>query len=593
MGRPTTASKVVLKEIRVRPVRTAEERAEWDDLMSRHHYLGFRCLFGGGVRHVAETREGRWVGLLGWVSGSFKVKARDEWIGWAPEQQFRRLYLVANNTRFLLLPGYNGGNLASRVLSLSLRRLSGDFEAFRGVPVLLAETFVDPTRFHGGCYRAANWTLLGETRGYARVGGKWEQHGVPKQVFVRPLCGAAQAMLRGLDEPVPGLGSVGAPPPPGRLRSLYQSLSEVPEYRAARGIRHPLASILAVAVAAKLAGAQGVTAIAEFARRLDQRQLAAIRAFKSPSLGCRVPVSKTSLHRVLSQLDPDALDKAVRRWTAAYRLPQTALALDGKSRPINRPGHSDSTRMMIAAVEHGTGMVHGQVASDSAGGEILGVRRLLTELGVRGHTITLDALHSCPETAHLIVTGGGDYVMPVKSNRPTLLDDIRTFNFDAEPKRRTLEKAHGRIEQRECALIDLTQYSPDLAALPGRQQAFRITRQRTVIRSGTTTPHTTSTEYAYGLTSLSPERAGPSEILALNRGHWEIENCLHHVRDVSFDEDRSRVRVGAEPRNLACLSNVAISIVRLHARFRHQPEAQRHYAARHDEALQAVLDSTL
>ena len=270
MRRPSSGSKVALADVAVRPVRDASEHAEWDRLMDAHHYLGFRCLFGGGLRHVAETADGRWVALAGWCAGAFKVKARDDWIGWASEQQFRRLHLVANNTRFLILPGLNGGNLASRVLSLSLRRLSADMEALRGHPVLLAETFVDPSRFAGTCYLASNWTVLGDTRGYVRDGGGWTAHGAPKRVLVRALAGDARAALRGLDEPASWGAGRTCPEPPAedRLRSLHDLLREVPEYRSARGVRHRLATVLAVAVAAKLAGAQGPTAIAEFAARL-------------------------------------------------------------------------------------------------------------------------------------------------------------------------------------------------------------------------------------------------------------------------------------------------------------------------------------
>jgi hypothetical protein len=111
-----------------------------------------------------------------------------------------------------------------------------------------------------------------------------------------------------------------------------------------------------------------------------------------------------------------------------------------------------------------------------------------------------------------------------------------------------------------------------------------ITRERTVQRTG---KHTVDTPW--GLTSLAPARAGPADVLALNRGHREIENRLHHVRAVAFDEDRSRVRTGRLPRNLACLSNAAISLVRLRGRFRYQPQAHRHYAARQGEALRDVL----
>ena len=165
--------------------------------MDAHHYLGFRCLFGGGVRHVAESADGRWLALPGWQCGAFKVKARDAWIGWVPERQFRRLRLVANNTRFLILPGERVPNLASR--ALSLRCLSPDMEAALGHPVLLAETFVDPSRLEGTCHRASNWIELGETRGYAKSHGGWVAHGRPKRVFAKPLAPGALEALRGLD----------------------------------------------------------------------------------------------------------------------------------------------------------------------------------------------------------------------------------------------------------------------------------------------------------------------------------------------------------------------------------------------------------
>ena len=342
--------------------------------------------------------------------------------------------------------------------------------------------------------------------------------------------------------------------------------------------------MLALSAAAKLAGAQGPTAIAEFAARLTQRQLAAVRAFRSPTTGRLAAPSKSCVHRVLSELDPDALDDAARRFAAAGRPAGGALAVDGKSVPLNRPGGPDPDRMFVAAVEHGSGVVRGQVASDSAGGEIEGARRLLREIGVADRVATLDALHGCPNTARLVVDGGGDHVVPIKDNHPTLLDDIRILDWDGAPSRRAVDKGHGRLEERVCAVAPLDGAPDDVAALPGRRQAFRIVRRRTVLKSGKT-----SEETVHGLTSLPPERAGASEILALNRGHWEIENRVHYVRDFSFDEDRSRIRAGKLPRNLACLSNTAISIVRMRGRFQHQPQAHRHYAARQADAVREVL----
>ena len=193
-------------------------------------------------------------------------------------------------------------------------------------------------------------------------------------------------------------------------------------------------------------------------------------------------------------------------------------------------------------------------------------------------------MYGCPNTARLIVNGGGDYVMPIKANRQALLDDVRILDWSAAPARTAVNKGHGRLEQRTCAVVLLGPAHRHVAELPGRRQAFRIVRRRTVVKADKTTEET-----VHGLTSLPPQRAGPSEILALNRGHWEIENRLHYVRDLSFDEDRSRIRKGKLPRNLACLSNAAIALVRMRGRFDHQPKAHRHYAARQADALRDVL----
>ena len=127
-----------LREVTVRPTVGPSERNRWDALMGAHHYLPFRGLVGRSVRHVAVLGE-HWLALIGWHAGAFKLKARDRWIGWLPEQQFRRLHLIANNARFLILPGCGAANLASRVLGLSLRRVSDDFRAVHGHPILIAE----------------------------------------------------------------------------------------------------------------------------------------------------------------------------------------------------------------------------------------------------------------------------------------------------------------------------------------------------------------------------------------------------------------------------------------------------------------------
>ncbi len=145
---PNPDSSIALREVTVRPTWRAREHRRWDRLVQEHHYLPFHGVIGKGLRHVAVHGEA-WLALIGWQPGTFKLAARDRWIGWSAEQQFRRLHLIANNSRFVILTHGRVPNLALRVLGLSLRRLSGDMQELHGYPVFLAETFVDVSRLPG------------------------------------------------------------------------------------------------------------------------------------------------------------------------------------------------------------------------------------------------------------------------------------------------------------------------------------------------------------------------------------------------------------------------------------------------------------
>ena len=280
----------------------------------------------------------------------FKLRARDRWIGWLPEQQFRRLHLIAN--KFLILPECAAANLASRVLGLSLRRLC-DFRAMHGHPILIAETFVDPARFTGACYRAANWQALG----HMPASPARPRPGSPTadQVLVYPLARDAREQLCRLDD-APKWRSEGDPRPwtAHRLRSLWECLHGVPDFRSTRGRRYPLATILAIAVAAKLAGYHGATAIGEFSQALTQHQLRALRAFYSPRLGRFTAPSTTAFVKVLTNLDPDVLDRAARTWAAQQASRTDPVAIDGKyirGAARHNPGGTCSSPLRSTALE--------------------------------------------------------------------------------------------------------------------------------------------------------------------------------------------------------------------------------------------------
>jgi hypothetical protein len=158
----------------------------WDYLIYHYHYLGLPRLVGAHLRHLVFINA-QVVACLGWASAAWKVKVRDVFIGWDELTKRKHLYLIANNTRFLILPWVQVKGLASKVLSLSLRRLSGDWQKRYGHSIYLAETFVDNARFKGTCYQAANWKYVGRTNGSAKRGNTYHYHGQPKATYLYPL----------------------------------------------------------------------------------------------------------------------------------------------------------------------------------------------------------------------------------------------------------------------------------------------------------------------------------------------------------------------------------------------------------------------
>jgi len=158
----------------------------WDYLVHHHHYLGLPKLVGEHLRYLVYIN-GQVVACLSWASAAWKIKARDEFIGWDEETKRRNLHLIANNTRFLIPDWIKVKHLASRVLALNLRRLSADWQKSYGHPVYLAETFIDISRFSGACYRAANWLFVGKTKGSAKKGNAYLYHGQPKAIYLYPL----------------------------------------------------------------------------------------------------------------------------------------------------------------------------------------------------------------------------------------------------------------------------------------------------------------------------------------------------------------------------------------------------------------------
>lgn len=319
-----------LEQLSVRPASKSEE-LRYRELMQKHHYLGDLAKIGHTLWYVATYGE-EWAALISFSAAAWKCRARDHWIGWNYRHQYSRLNLIANNSRFLILPDWHYPNLGSKVLSLCQRRITADWQAYFGKPLLLLETFVDPTRFHGTVYRAANWDCVGQTQGYRRTSeGYSADNNAPKLVFVRPLQKDAQAQL---SHPI--LNPLYPPQSPKmmltaeQMKSLPDFFLDIPDPRRAQGRRHPLPVVLSIATAAVLCGMRGYKAIAGWAKDLRPKARERFRCRRQKGGSYCVP-SESIIRDVLIRIDPVELDKALRKWNAKFGQDDQSLAIDGKT----------------------------------------------------------------------------------------------------------------------------------------------------------------------------------------------------------------------------------------------------------------------
>jgi len=172
--------------VRVEVVKGRETMGLWNEYVSRYHYLDYKKPFGCSLRYFIESPHGL-LGCLMFQGAAKALRARDEWIGWTKGQRLRNLPWVINNSRFLVLPWVKVKNLGSHILGQALRRVRDDWQERWGYSPLLAESFVDPQRYEGSSYKAANWVYLGMTTGEGLPRKKKRYTTTPKKIFVRPL----------------------------------------------------------------------------------------------------------------------------------------------------------------------------------------------------------------------------------------------------------------------------------------------------------------------------------------------------------------------------------------------------------------------
>jgi Domain of unknown function (DUF4338)/DDE_Tnp_1-associated len=340
-----------LQALQIRLVRPEEEQ-RYQALMQAHHYLGSLAKIGENLWYVA-TILGEWVALLGFSSAALKCAVRDRWIGWNFRHQYFRLNLLTNNSRFLILPEWHYPNLASKTLSLCLKRLSGDWQKHFGHPLLLVETFVDPARFQGTLYKAANWLYLGDTQGFSRTRQGYSATATaPKMLFVFLLQADARVVLsRPLLESPYQTGTPKLMLSAEKMHSLYDFFTAIPDPRRAQGRRHSLPTVLAISAAAVLCGMQGYKAIWDWAKALGPkgRERFRCRYVKGSFL---IP-SESIFRDVLIRVNPEQLDLALQQWHEAHGQEDESLAIDGKTmkNAIDKEGRQTH---IMSAVGHQT-----------------------------------------------------------------------------------------------------------------------------------------------------------------------------------------------------------------------------------------------
>ena len=425
--RPSEAAQELLEQVRLVLVTGVEGRRRFQQLLRKHHYLGGLRAVGEQMYYAAVDAQGDWLALLLFSAAAKHLKHRDRWIGWSRSQRDRRLSLVVNNSRFLILPQAHTANLGSRVLRLTLDRLSADWQARYGHPVLVVETFVDPEQFHGTVYTAQGWQEVGLTDGWGRCRREfYVQHDKPKRLFVREIVKNARRSLQA-EHLKPALARVEKKAGArcyhkcGELRALTEHFQALPEYRG-RVESYPVWSLVTLMLLAILCDApRGQKDLAKLARRLTQHQRRALGIRPSPNGRFPAP-SQSTFSRLLSGLDARRLNQVlldIQTQVRGQPPPDELIAVDGKE-PRHGPGDA-----ILTAVTVPSQFYLGSALVDTKTNEIPVARELFGELDLTGRAVALDALHTQDQTAReLVMEHGAHYLLTVKNNQPTLRQNI-------------------------------------------------------------------------------------------------------------------------------------------------------------------------
>jgi predicted transposase YbfD/YdcC len=354
------------------------------------------------------------------------------------------------------------------------------------------------------------------------------------------------------------------------LAFFEAALAQLSDPRRAQGTRYPLRSVIVIALMAMVCGADDAEAMQLWGETHENW----LREFLQLPHGA--PTQDVFLS-VFAALDPAGFSAVFRAWadllTLRLALQQKHIAIDGKTsrRSFDRANERPAIHTVSAWLSQ-AGLVLGQCKTGEKSNEIKAIPQLLETLDLRGATVTVDAMGCQREIAGVTVDGGGDYILSVKDNQPTLRQDIETTFRQARDERlrsvdeldrphlevfETLDKAHGRIEKRTVSLCRNLDWLSSAEQWRALSFVVEVQRERTVVST-----NATSLETAYYIGSESQNRATAETAATKIRDHWGIETKLHWVLDVAFREDDARHRARNTAQNMTTLRHFALNVLK-------------------------------
>lgn len=345
---------------------------------------------------------------------------------------------------------------------------------------------------------------------------------------------------------------------PTPISNLDDHFGDMPDPRSGDNIRHPMVNIMTITICAVICGADSWVDVEMFGQA-KQRWFAEFLDLKHG-----IP-SDDTIGRVFRMLDPEEFERRFADWTQhiCELLQGEVVAVDGKQLRRSKDGTlgKDGIYMVnVWATENGLSLAQKKVENHTT--EITAIPQLLALLELDEQIVTIDAIGCQTGIVEVISDQGADYLIAVKGNQGTLLEDIQATFETPDAQRRaahhkTVNKGHGRIETRECWAVDdpeIITYINDYKAWRGLTSVVKVTSTRHTLQTDKI-----ETETRYFISSLP---ADPQQLLQAVRAHWQIENSLHWVLDMAFREDESRVRKDHAPQNFAILRQFALNLLK-------------------------------